>query len=298
MRTLGLFLTLILATLAAMAAITYPVWLWLYPHFGFPFNRVADRIGMLVLGVGTVLLARRLGLWDRGSWGFGATRAIFVRELVIGFALGAPLMAASVAVMAALHLRAWKPGVALDAVSLLTIAGIGVLRGCAVALIEETFLRGVLFSGIARESGIRIAVLATALLYAVTHFVGHYPIAAAHAGPLSGLELLGGSLAAFGHPLAIGDAFLCLTAVGVVLGMLRALTGHIGACIGLHASWVWVITFVRETTIPAPRAPLAFLLSSFDGVVGWLVLGWTVLIGVALAVLYGWRARRRAAARG
>jgi len=292
MRTLGLFLALILVTLAAMAALTYPVWLWLYPHFGFPFHRVADRIGMLVLGAGTLVLARRLGLWDRASWGFGAPRAVFLRELLIGFALGAPLMAGVVGVMAALHLREWKAGLALDAASLTAIAGMGLLRGCAVALIEETFLRGVLFSGIARESGVRVAVLATAILYAITHFVGRYHIAADRVGPFSGLELLAGTLSGLAHPLGIADAFLCLAAVGAVLGLVRALTGHIGACLGLHASWVWVITFVRETSGPDPHAPLGFLLSRFDGVVGWLVLGWTVLIGVALGAFYR---RRRAA---
>lgn len=289
MKAFLAFIGLIVAAMAAMAAFTYPLWAALHPHFGFPFHRVSDRIGMVALAVGFVLVARRLRLADRASLGFGAPRAVFLRELGIGFALGAPMMALVVAVMVALGLREWKQGIVVDAATLLTIARIGLLRGFAVALIEETFLRGAMFSGIARESGAKAAVVLTALIYAATHFVGHFPLPP---GPVtwgSGLTLLAGSLQAFAHPYAIADAYLSLFAVGVVLGMVRAETGHIGACIGLHASWVWVITFVRETSVANRASPLAFLLSRFDGVVGWLVLGWTILLGLILYQFYSRR---------
>jgi len=291
-RTLAWFLGLILVALGAMAAFTFPLWLALYPRFGFPFHRVADRIGMLALALGFVLIARRLRLADRTSLGYGLRPALFLRELAIGFVMGAPMMALIIAVMVVLHLRQWKHGVALDAATFLTLARVGLLRGLAVALIEETFLRGAMYSGIARESGPRVAVGATAALYAVTHFVGQYHIPASAASWGSGLSMLAGALRAFGHPLEIGDAFLSLFAVGVALGMVRALTGHIAGCIGLHASWVWVITFVRETSLPNPASPLSFLLSSFDGVVGWLVLAWTLVLSLVLCRFYSRRALR------
>ena len=31
-----------------MAAFTYPAWAWLHPHFGFPFHRVGERIGIRI----------------------------------------------------------------------------------------------------------------------------------------------------------------------------------------------------------------------------------------------------------
>jgi uncharacterized protein len=289
MRALTWFIGLIVVALGAMAAFTYPLWLALYPHFGFPFHRVADRIGMVALAVGFVLVARRLGLADRASLGYGVPRAVFLRELAIGFAIGAPMMGLVVAFMVALHLREWKSGITLDAATFLTLARIGLTRGLAVALIEETFLRGAMYTGVARESGPRVAVIVTALLFALTHFVGSYHIPASAASFGSGLTMLGGALRLLSHPLAIGDAYLSLFAVGVVLGMVRALTGHIGACIGLHASWVWVITFVRETSVPNRASPLSFLLSQFDGVVGWLVLAWTLVLGLALYRFYSRR---------
>jgi uncharacterized protein len=291
MKAFICFLGLILVALAAMAGLTYPVWAALYPHFGFPFHRVADRIGMVAAAIGFVLVARRLRLADRRSLGYGAPRAVFLRELLIGFVVGAPMMALVVAAMVALDLRQWKSGVSIDAATLLGIARVGLVRGLAVALIEETFLRGVMFSGIARESGAKLAVLLTALIYAATHFIAKYDIPADQATWVSGLTMLGGALSQLAHPLAIADAYLSLFAVGVVLGIVRAETGHIGACIGLHASWVWVITFVRETSVANRASPLSFLLSQFDGVVGWLVLAWTIVLGAILYVFYSRRRR-------
>ncbi|HYK24997.1 MAG TPA: CPBP family intramembrane glutamic endopeptidase [Steroidobacteraceae bacterium] len=287
------FIAVIAAAAAAIAAFTYPLWAALYPHFGFPFHRVADRVGLVAFAVGFVLVVRRLKLADRASLGYGVRPVVFLRELGVGFALGAPMMALVVAVMVALGLLEWKPGVTIGAASLLAIAGVGLARGFAVALIEETFLRGAMFSGIARESGAKAAIVLTALLYGASHFVGHSHAVDAAPGWGSGLALLAASFGEFAHPLAIGDAYLSLFAVGVVLAMVRAETGHIGACMGLHASWVWVITFLRETSVANRASPLAFLLSRFDGVVGWLVLGWTVLLGFILYAFYSRRQSRR-----
>jgi hypothetical protein len=160
------------------------------------------------------------------------------------------------------------------------------LSALAVAFIEETFLRGAMFSGVARESGTRAAIVLTALIYAATHFIARYHIPAELVVPTSGLAMVTGSLRAFAHPLAIGDAFLALFAVGVLLAAVRAATGHIAACIGLHAGWVWMILLVRETSVPDTTRRMSFLLSAFDGFVGWLVLAWTLVIGWPLYHYY------------
>jgi hypothetical protein len=45
-------------------------------------------------------------------------------------------------------------------------------------------------------------------------------------------------------------------------------------------------------TTPANASPLRFLLSQHDGFVGWLVLGWTVLMGLGLWWFYAGRSGR------
>ncbi len=72
---------------------------------------------------------------------------------------------------------------------------------------------------------------------------------------------------------------------------MRSITGNIAAGLGLHAGWVWVMLVAHEWTQPVEASPLRFLLSRFDGFVGWLVLGWTLLMGVGLWRFYARRSR-------
>jgi membrane protease YdiL (CAAX protease family) len=198
-----------------------------------------------------------------------------------------------VLVMGFMGLRVWKNGVAPDMDFLASVALKGLLTGLVVALVEETFLRGAMFSAIARESGVRAAILLTSLVYAATHFFVSFRIPADQVTALSGVDLVLGTVKRFADPfglhdpsVAIVDAFLCLFAVGVLLASVRAVTGNIAACMGLHAGWVWVIAFVREGSQPNDAHPMRYLVSQFDGVVGWLVLAWTVVIGLVLYRLY------------
>src|SRR6195256_6155309 len=264
MRAFAWFLTLMALALAAIAVFSYPAWTLLHPYFDFPFHRVGERIGMLALLVGFLLVARRLRLADRGSLGYGLPRRAFVREPSLGLALGVASMLALGGLMTALGLLEWTAA-GVSGTDLLRLVALRLVSGFAVAFIEETFLRGAMHTAIERESGTRLAVLLTALFYAATHFFASYHIAPAQVTPRSGLELLAGTLHSLAHPAGIADAFLALLAVGVVLGMVRAVTGNIAACIGLHAGWVWVMLVTHELTRPARGAPLGFLLSRFDG---------------------------------
>jgi hypothetical protein len=154
--------------------------------------------------------------------------------------------------------------------------------GLVGALPEETMTRGTTHTAIARESGAVRAIVLVPLLYAATHFFAKPRIPPDQVGPGSGLDMLAGILTSFANPLGILDAFLCLFMVGVLLGMTRHLTGNIAACIGLHASWVAIITVVRATSERRESGPVAFLMSDYDGFIGWMVLAWTVVIGWAL----------------
>ena len=291
MRAFAAFLGLILVGFAVMTLGAYPAWLLLHPHFDFPFHRIWSRIGYLWLLVMIWPLLHWLRLDNRESLGYGVVRRIFLREAGIAFVLGLATMLPVALIMGALELTELKPDLALDAAGWAKLALQGALTGIFVSLGEETFTRGAMYSGIARESGPRAAILLTALVYASLHFIGKAHIDAADVGPGSRLVLLRTSLQAFEHPLAIIDAFLCLAAVGVLLGLVRTLAGNIAPCIGLHAGWVFVITFLRQTTQPDRSHPLGWLLSDFDGVVGWLVLVWTMVIGFWIYRFYD---RRRA----
>ena len=285
MRAFAWFLGLLLVAFAVVAVFAYPAWLLLHPHFDFPFHRIGERVGMLGLLVGFVLVARRLGLADRASLGYGAPRREFLREWGVGLALGVVTMLGVVGLMAALGLLEWRP----DAKFTAKVIGSGLLSGVAVALIEETFIRGAMFTAIQRESGTRMAVILTSIFYAASHFFGKARIPPDQVTAWGGVDLLSSSLREFAHPLVIADAFLCLAAVGAVLAIVRARTANIAATLGLHAGWVWVMLVEHEVAHPVEAAPLRFLLSQHDGFVGWLVLAWTMLMGVGLWWFYARR---------
>jgi membrane protease YdiL (CAAX protease family) len=295
MRAFAIFLGLFAFAFGVVALLAYPAWLLLHPYFpDFKFHRIGERIGMLALLVGFVLLARRLGLSDRASLGYGAPRREFIRELALGLVIGVTTMLAIVGIMAGLGLLEWRSAAPVGAGPFASVVAGRLASGLAVALIEETFIRGAMFTAIQRESGTRAAIILTSILYSASHFFGKVRIPAEEVTAWSGVGLITGTLHAFANPLAIADAFLCLAAVGVVLAVVRAQTGNVAATLGLHAGWVWIMLVAHEMAQPVPGSPLRFLLSQFDGFVGWLVLFWTALMGVALGWFYSHRHTRLA----
>jgi membrane protease YdiL (CAAX protease family) len=291
MRALSYFAGLVVAALGLVAIATEPAWL-LVNHFAHvPFHRVGNRIAMLGLAIGLLVVARRLAVNNRAAMGYGVRRGVFLAELLRGLALGVLFMLPLAGLMVALGLRDVNAGLTLGVAGKALLVGLG--SGLVVAFIEESFLRGAMYTAVARESGVVVAVLSTAILYAAVHFFARFRIEDASVTLLSGLDLLRGSLGELARPRAIADAYLCLAAVGVLLAMLRAITGHIGAGIGLHAGWVGVMLAALRLTHVDRAAPHAQLLSQHDGFVGWLTLAWTVIAAVPLLLYYGRRSRRR-----
>jgi len=292
MRSFAIFLGLIALGFAGIIVLGYPAWLLVSPLLENPkFSRVASRVGMLILLVGFVFVARHLKVADRQSLGFGLPAGKFAGEVAVAFLLGALLMLLPVGTMLLSGMRDFEPGDAPGISDLLKLVLVGAASGLVVALIEETFLRGAMQTAITRESGAALAIGLTSVVYAAFHFVaGKYRVAPADVGFGSGLDMLGEVLKGFADPLRILDSFLCLTAVGVLLGAVRLVTGNIAACIGLHAGWVMVIYVVRETTLPNPESPAAWLMGEYDGFIGWMVLAWIPVIGW---ILYRCYDRRR-----
>ena len=283
MRAFAIFLGLIALALAGIALFTYPAWLLLQSAgLEVKFHRVASRIAMLTFLVGFLFIARRLKATDRVSLGYGLPARTFLAELGKAVLLGAVLMLPVLATMVMLDMRTLKPGLVLGAADWLKLVAMAGVTGLVVALIEETALRGVMHSAIARESGPTLAIVLVSLVYAATHFFAKTRIPADQVGPGSGLDMLAGILDSFANPFGILDAFLCLFMVGVLLGLTRHLTGNVAACIGLHAGWVAIITVVRETSERRESGPVAWLMSDYDGFIGWMVLAWTFVIGWAL----------------
>jgi hypothetical protein len=286
MRAFLILVLLMACCFVAGALLAYPAYLLVHPlNEGWPFHRIAARLAMLLLLVALIITLRRLQVRTRADWGFGIPRATFVRTLLVALALGIGSMLLVAAVLLGLEVRVLKPGVSLDLAGLFLAIVSALLAGLVVALIEETLLRGAMYTAIARESGERVAIGLTALIYSALHFLSRVRIAHEDVDWASGGELLAGTFATFTQPQLIADSFLALAAVGVLLGFVRARSGHIAACIGLHAGWVCVIGVLREVSVRNAASRWSFLAGDYDGVVGWLVFLWAAIIIAAYAYL-------------
>lgn len=284
MRSFLLFIALLAASLIVAAAVTYPAWLLVSTISVEPVHRVMNRVAMVFALAGLIYLTRRLGLSDRVSMGYGLPRREFIRQLLIGWLCGVGLMAPLVALLLGLDIRQMRPD--FDA-GLVTLLAGGIVSGLVVAFIEETFFRGVLFTALARTSGVAGATLAPSVLYASLHFLGgKLRIPADEVSWIHGFAVLGKLFERYAEPLAFIDSFIALLVLGVLLALVRLRTGAIAACIGLHAAGVCAIAVLREATVVNPTADFRALVGAYDGVIGWAALVWFAVIGVAYAILF------------
>jgi hypothetical protein len=286
MRALAWFLAAIFGTLLAAALLAWPLWQFtqaIGPDLAF--HRVVSRFWQLLLLAGLLLALRRLRLRGREDWGYGLPRPEFLRQAGLGIVAGiATMLPMTIAMLASgtLELRA-----GLDGAMVLEAVSVGLLAGLAVAVVEETFFRGLMFRAVSRESGFAFTALTTALVYAAIHFFARTKIPADEVAWDSGFRLLGGALANFTNPLPVLGSFVTLVLVGLLLAGVRERTGAIAACIGLHMGWVSVIKATKSLTIANEGGAWAFLVGPFDGYTGWLVAGWAGLL-VILAWARGW----------
>ena len=290
MQAFARFFILLALALVAGAVIAYPMWLLVELFVSQPIHRIMHRAAMLAALGGMIWLTRRMQLAHRDALGYGQPRRVFIRQLLLGWFIGAAIMVPLMVMLYQLDVRVLKPKFD-DAGALVLTALAGAASGLTVAFIEETFFRGVLYRAVERESGTRAAIVLPSLLYAALHFLdGRLRIPDNEVDWTSGFAVLVKVFERFSEPLAIVDSFLALLGVGVLLALVRSRTRSIAASMGMHAAWVCIIAFVRETSRVNRDAPAHWLVGSYDGVIGWGALGW---IGVFL-LLYLLAVRSRA----
>jgi membrane protease YdiL (CAAX protease family) len=291
MRAALAFVGVIFGTLLLAALLAWPAWSLLHAlEPNLPFHRIVSRLWQLILLAALLVAMRSLRIRGRADWGYGLPRPVFMRQFAAGLGIGLATMLPMSIAMQALGVHALRPefGAALLAAALLEGAAIGL----AVAVVEETFFRGLMYRAIERESGFAAAAVCTALVYAGIHFLARIKIPAEDVAWDSGFRLLAGALANLAHPVTIIDSFATLTLVGLLLALVRRRTGAIAACIGLHMGWVCVIKATLAVSEEVEPSPVPWLVSRFDGYTGWLVAAWAALL-LAVAWLRGWPAADR-----
>ena len=163
----------------------------------------------------------------------------------------------------------------------------------AVSLFEEFLFRGVLLGFLRQVMIPPVAVVFSALLFAVVHFA-NLPRGSGADLPLHWWSSLA-SFAAVGRTLpplsVLSLAFTTLFTAGLILGWLTVRTGSLHAAIGLHALFILgqqLFNKAAEFCLSPPGALLPFIgPSQCSGVVpvGIVPLGALLLAGFLAAVL-------------
>ncbi len=279
MRAFAWFLGVLVAAGLVAAALAYPVFELTSHIASWPFHRVYGRVAMLAAVGALVFWCRRFGVANRRELGYGLPWRRFCAVAALFAAIGVLTAAAGAAFLLVEGIRVVSnPASLASPAHLARLALIALSSGLAVALLEETVMRGALHSGVARESGQLAALWLIAPLFAVLHF-----FAKAHVDSpdwMSGFHLLAGSFAPLGNLGSVLDSLLAWAAVSLLLSLTRMLTGNIAAAIGLHAGWVVVLRLLQEAT--GSGAVQSVWVGRFDGLVGWWVLPWAGAIALAL----------------
>jgi membrane protease YdiL (CAAX protease family) len=277
MRFLSKMLLLVAASELLTALLTYPAWLLVETVADVPIHRVRDRVAMLLIAVGLVVFLPRWKVATRDALGYSLPRRVFLTQMGVGFVAGAALMIPLALTL--LVLAIVVPNHGLTPLVLAALLGQGLLTGVAVGLIEETFFRGILYEGIRKESGILVATLMSSGVYAASHFLGgSLRLPASEVAFLSGFRVVGDVFSKFGEPLQLLDSLLALGALGILLCLIRARTGAIAAGAGFHGGAVCAITVLRGCSQLNAGSHWAWLVGTYNGVIGWLALLWISLI--------------------
>jgi hypothetical protein len=282
MRVTSLFFAYLLACLVLAALLTYP--LMQTGWIDYPPQRVMGRLAQVFILVGLWPFLKALRLADRTSLGYGVAGPALRRAVGWGWIQGVLILILLATALVALEIRVPDP--ALDLWPFLATKALqALIGGLLIGLLEETFFRGALYSAIRRRDGARAAVVWTALLYALVHFMKPSSLPEGVAFDWTGtwqmVLWVFVDVAQWQHL----DSLMALFMVGVFLALVRERTGHIGWCIGLHAGWVFVIQVTRRLTDDNPASHLGFLTGGYDGVIGWLAAAWIALLAL---VYWSW----------
>jgi membrane protease YdiL (CAAX protease family) len=279
MRETAVFFLYLLGCLILGALLTYPVvqtgWVDYDPH------RVMGRLAQVFILLGLWPFLKSLGLDGRASLGYGAPRRAFLGALWRGWLLGVLILLVLAVALAVLQVRVpdalgpdWLPDLLEKALQAL-------IGGLLIGLLEETFFRGALYCAVRRRGGVASAVLWTALLYALLHFMKPHPLPEGVPFDWVGARQMFLHVFTGVFQWKHLDSMAALFLVGVFLGLVRERTGHIGWCIGMHAGWVLVIQVTRHLTDGDDASPHAWLTGDYDGMIGWLAAAWIGLLALA-----------------
>jgi len=272
------FVFYFLAASILAALIAYPLF-QLVGNNDYRFESWVTRSALLFLILGLIPCFKYFKLNLRAI-GHNNSFTNFAKQASSGFVSGLLILGVVVFLLIFLDIRTLSN----DAHLTLKLAFKALLSGLVVALIEETLFRGLFFKLTKYWHNAFTAVFVSSFFYALLHFIK--PIEHIDQSLLSfntGFEVIFNAFRAlaFMH----FDDFFALFVVGILLALVRLRTHTLSYCIGLHASWVFLIKITKDLTDNNSSSNWAYLTGQYDGIIGSLSFIWITLI-VTVYLIY------------
>ena len=287
------FSTYLLACLGLAVVVVPTLQPWLFEPLGLKPESSLYRFAMLIALLGLPFFLRLLGLNSWKAAGFGLPRRAAWSALGKGLLIGIAIMAVLTTTLWLLDIRHFGPPADKWSLAYLlrTLLG-GLLAGLAVGLIEETFFRGLLHTGMRRSLGFWPTATLTALLYAALHFMKPQALGDKLFDSAAAFDSITVGFGRITEFAPIADSFITLFIVGVFLSMVRERTGNILWVIAIHAGWVMIIKLAKYLTNTTHiDGQASFWVGEYDHITGWMASLWLGLI----AAVYWYRTRPRVA---
>ena len=284
MRALLVFSAIFISAILFGALLAFPVY-EIFSSFGeVPFRKIVSRttllsgllFSLLYFAHYNGLSLRRLGIRSHRAH----TR--LVQGLAAGFIIVAIIEANLLAL--GIHDLNAERLLSLERLSLLLLGGL--LTGLLVGIVEELIFRGALLGGLSRQTNTALALVTVSLVYAAVHYLKFRDLPAdAAIHWYTGLTMLPAALFQFADP-ARYDAMLTLFFLGLLLGLVRLLTGNLLLCIGIHAGLVTGEKLIQHLADFVPHNPHAHLVNRYDPFMGDLASVWLLLLCVSFYFCY------------
>ena len=270
------------------AILSFPVYLFLDNWFELEFESVANRVVVLSAFILIFIAIRKLGIMSWQEIGYDANKNDFFKNLLIGFAFGALIMLQVVVGLLLTKNRVIDLDWSWSLTSILPLLLTALIAGLLISIVEETLIRGAMFTAIQKQSSVLLAVVSTSFIYAFTHFLNpEIQIGDDEISWLSGLILLNSAFIPFLSPENIFDSFIALFLAGTLLGIIKARTNKLAICIGIHAGWVFIIKVFKQITNHNFDSEFALLTGSYDNVTGYLAA-----ICISIAIVFVLRSKK------
>jgi len=211
------------------------------------FSRIVETVAILLLWP----LARSLKVMSLAELGLRRDARWAVR-LAFGFFSAIGLMAVMSLCISAFGAVIFRPAGQTHFGEIPKV----IFTAACVGFVEECIFRGAFLGLFQRSMSRHAALLASALFFAVLHFI--QPLKSAIAPEdvtwSSGLALIPSVFSQWSEPMMVAASFSTLLAVGWVLGRAMQETRSLWLGIGLHAGWVFCVQGFGKFAFFSPGA--------------------------------------------